>query len=311
MLPYAHDQARLKPPASIKLTAMPNTTMQDADFSFLDGLDHDLRRSLLVGLRTLWTHSSTALEGNTFTLGDTAFFLQEGLTVGGKTLREHGEIRGHAEALDFACVLLRKPHIAADDLFKLHTLIQTNAVVDVYSPIGAWKVEPNGAYAVGEDGKSFFLEYPSPKLAADLMETWIAWYNRMFQAGCTKRNAAETYSATHTAFVRIHPFADGNGRMARILANLPLLRSGLPPILIAAAARQEYISILSQYAEQAGTITVGAPFLPPRPALTRFTAFCASQWTATWAMIEEAWETQKQRTACFSPDARTNDVIKK
>lgn len=65
---------------------------------FLDGLDADLRGALLAQLRDLWTHTSTALEGNTLTLGETAFVLAEGITISGKPLEDHREVVGHARA---------------------------------------------------------------------------------------------------------------------------------------------------------------------------------------------------------------------
>ena len=69
-------------------------------FKFLDGLDADIRQSLLNQLRDLWTHNSTALEGNSLTLGETSFVIAEGLTVSGKPFKDHEEVVGHARAID-------------------------------------------------------------------------------------------------------------------------------------------------------------------------------------------------------------------
>jgi Fic family protein len=63
---------------------------------FLHGLSEDLRKNLLDELRVLWTHASTAIEGNTLTLGETAFVLREGLTISAKPLKDHREVEGHA-----------------------------------------------------------------------------------------------------------------------------------------------------------------------------------------------------------------------
>lgn len=68
--------------------------------NFLNGLDQDLQKALLTQLRNLWTHTSTAIEGNTLTLGETAFVLEEGLTISGKLLKDHEEVVGHARASD-------------------------------------------------------------------------------------------------------------------------------------------------------------------------------------------------------------------
>ena len=76
--------------------------------TFLQNLDPDLRRALMLQLRNLWTHSSTAIEGNTLTLGETAFVLEEGLTVSGKPLKDHEEVMGHARATDLLYQILQE-----------------------------------------------------------------------------------------------------------------------------------------------------------------------------------------------------------
>jgi len=68
------------------------------NLNFLHGLDNDLKQSLIKHLRDLWTHTSTAIEGNTLSLGETAFVIEEGLTVSGKPLKDHEEVVGHAIA---------------------------------------------------------------------------------------------------------------------------------------------------------------------------------------------------------------------
>ena len=76
--------------------------------SFLEGLDGDICKALMAQLRNLWTHTSTAIEGNTLTLGETAFVLEEGLTISGKPLKDHEEVVGHARAIDFVYDLIRR-----------------------------------------------------------------------------------------------------------------------------------------------------------------------------------------------------------
>lgn len=273
-----------------------NLEVHDRSFPFLQGLAPDLRRALLTSLRSLWTHTSTALEGNTFTLGDTDFFLREGLTIGGKSLREHQEIFGHAQAVECVYDLVQRGGaLTQEDLFRLHSLVQTQTVVDIHAPVGAWKVEPNGTYAVGPDGKSFFLEYPHPTHIPHLMERWLGFFAELASKKCDRDTAPAIFTATHTSFVRIHPFADGNGRMARLLSNIPLLASGLPPILIDNAARREYISLLACYEQETGTLTANGPLLPENETLTRFTTFCTQQWRSTWEEIDKAWTVQRGR----------------
>ena len=129
-----------------------------ASFRFLAGLDADLRRSLLNQIRDAWTHNSTALEGNSLSLGDTKFVIEEGLTVAGKPVKNHQEVIGHAAAVDLIYGLLGRD-VTAEDLFALHRSVQTERVVDIRKPLGAWKVEPNGTCAVDEGGAQVFVEY--------------------------------------------------------------------------------------------------------------------------------------------------------
>lgn len=107
-------------------------------FDFLKKLDNDIRDVLLAQLRNLWTHTSTAIEGNTLTLGETAFGLEEGLTISGKPLKDHEEVVGHARAIDLVYDLIRsKSDLTENDLFDLHKAIQTERIIDVYKPVGA------------------------------------------------------------------------------------------------------------------------------------------------------------------------------
>ena len=66
---------------------------------FYDHLDEDIKNRLLAQIRNVWTHHSTSLEGNSLTLGETDFLLEEGLTIQGKPLKDHNEVYGHAKAI--------------------------------------------------------------------------------------------------------------------------------------------------------------------------------------------------------------------
>ena len=116
-------------------------TSGPASLRFLAGLDADLRQSLLNQIRDAWTHNSTALEGNSLSLGDTKFVIEEGLTVAGKPIKDHQEIIGHAAAITQIYNLLGRA-VTADDLFGLHRSIQAERVTDIFKPLGNWKVEP-------------------------------------------------------------------------------------------------------------------------------------------------------------------------
>jgi Fic family protein len=103
------------------------------------------------------------------------------------------------------------------------------------------------------------------------------------------------YSDLHLAFVRIHPFADGNGRMARLVANLPVLKSGLPPILIDRNRRREYLMALSAYDIEVGCAKKGSPLLPDSDLKNNFINFCKECWQASIALVEEIHAKQLTR----------------
>jgi Fic family protein len=117
---------------------------------FFNNLDTDLKTALKAQLRDLWTHTSTAIEGNTLTLGETKFVIEEGLTISGKPLKYHQEVVGHARAIDLIYAIVDKDEIKDTDLFELHKAVMTQVVVDEYKPVGGWKKEPNGAYYFDE-----------------------------------------------------------------------------------------------------------------------------------------------------------------
>ncbi|TQV86999.1 Fic family protein [Aliikangiella coralliicola] len=263
-------------------------------FTFLNALDNDIQLSLLNQLRDIWTHTSTALEGNTLTLGETKFVIEEGLTVSGKPLKDHQEIVGHARAIELIYKLIENP-ITQSDLFELHKAVQTSVVSDIYKPVGAWKAEPNGTYAIGEDGKQEFIDYSAPAHVPKLMQEWLAELNRLCSSSLDLTTAINAYSQLHMGFVHIHPFWDGNGRMARLLSNLPLLKSGHAPLVIQQSRRQEYIQLLSQFQLQTGVLDSATGVWPDLAELTQFQNFCESSYQTTTELIENAKAQQAKR----------------
>ena len=231
-----------------------------AGITFLAGLDNDLRQGLASEIRALWTHHSTALEGNTLTLGDTTFVLQEGLTVSGKSLKDHQEVIGHARAIDVLYQFIDQQHsVSVDDLHQLHRAIQTENTSDIYAPIGAWKNEPNGTTALLSTGQSQWHDYARPNDVPALMEVWLAYLHTVCEQKPTDLLAA--YTDLHLGFTTIHPYADGNGRLARLLANIPLIAKGQPPVLIPLERRREYITLMGDWSIARGVPEINKPLM--------------------------------------------------
>jgi len=272
--------------------------------TFFDGLDEDIRLKLKEQLRDLWTHTSTAIEGNSLTLGETAFVLKEGLTVSGKPLKDHQEVTGHARAIEIIYGMLDKGNISEKDLFHLHAAVQVQSIIDIYKPVGAWKNEENGTYAVDEEGRQIFKYYAAPEDVPFLMGNWISLFNRLYKGAKSDSEPIRAYVDLHMSFTRIHPFYDGNGRLARLVSNLPLLKAGQPPVIISNERRYKYIKILSAY-----DLAVGVPsrkhpdLLPPHPKIEEFASLVSEEWKNSIRLVENARIEQNKRINIRKPVA--------
>lgn len=263
-------------------------------FTFLEGLDKDIQSSLINQLRDLWTHTSTSLEGNTLSLGETKFVIEEGLTISGKPLKDHQEVVGHARAIDILYGLVNK-EVTDQSLFELHKAIQTQEVSDIFKPQGAWKNEPNGTYAVDALGKQVFIDYASPADTPQLMKEWLTNLNLIGKQSLTIEQAISAYSELHLGFVHIHPFWDGNGRLARLLSNIPLLKSGFPPLMILQEDRKEYIQLLATYQLNSGVVTTQSGVWPENSCRNDFEKFCTESYQLTIDLIDKAKNQQGKR----------------
>ena len=286
----------------------------EKDWLFLDGLDKDLRAGLAQSLVAEWTHSSTALEGNTISAGDTLFILTEGLTISGKSLREHQEIHGHAQALTLMSHWIKTDlPIRIESLHLLHRSVQTESVIDIYQPIGAWKVEPNGTMVMPSSGKTEWHEYTLPKHVPSLVKAWLKLLSKHIKNSrklySQKRTPTyskntdtekmdlliEAYTDIHLGFVSIHPYADGNGRLARLVANIPLLRAGMPPILISNEERRNYINLLGDYTLSIGQLNPDDNIIKSGKEYSALKNFFYSQWQTTLKHVEDFRQRQSER----------------
>jgi|GEM_PF-245946 len=278
-----------------------------ADWPFLNGLDSDLRVGLARSLVSEWTHSSTALEGNTITAGDTLFVLTEGLTVSGKSLREHQELHGHTQALGLMAAWSRaRQPVRIEHLHQLHRAVQTGAVIDVLAPLGHWKIEPNGTTAITTSGSTRWYDYSNPSHVPALIDGWLkslarACRNPLFKGSGrageskTREAALNAYTDAHLGFAGIHPYADGNGRMARLLANIPILRAGLPPLLVSAAQRRNYLALLGDYSLGRGQVQPGENLVRAGAEREALRSFFSEQWQRTMQLVAEFHQRQTSR----------------
>lgn len=186
------------------------------------------------------TFTSNALEGNTLTAGETALVLEKGLTIGGKPLKDHLEATDHAHALDWVFEMSRRrgaEPIRENDIRAMHALVvaQSNrSIAGQYADKARFVNTSSGVQA-----------FPPPIDVPVLMATFAAWLQ-------TSPDEPETAFEAHRRLVAIHPFDDGNGRTARLLMNLVLLRGGFPAIAIRPEDRPAYIAALEAIATAKG-----------------------------------------------------------
>ena len=272
-----------------RTTEEERTTMK-----FLDGLGEDIKKNLLEQLRVLWTHTSTAIEGNTLTLGETAFVLSEGLTISGKPLKDHRDVEGHARAVDAVYNLVAKDEVTAADLFDLHKLVINEQLFDIHKPVGNWKKE-NNSTNITADGKQTMIEYSNHWEAPELMKRWLDMLKSELQSAREREAVLKAYARLHVAFVGVHPFFDGNGRIARLVSNLPCLKAGYPPIIIAKEKRYEYITALAGYQVVHGVPSLTRELVQEGPLFNRFSDFCEETWSVSLELVEHAQELQRAR----------------
>ena len=206
---------------------------------------------------------------------------------------------GHARAIeliyDWVPSAGRARQVTEEQVFALHRAVQTAIVRDILKPNGAYKREPNGTYAVTADGRQTFIEYAMPADTPSLMTVWLGELNQVSVTTLDEEAALKAYAHLHLGLVHIHPFWDGNGRMARLLSNLPVLRAGHLPVVIPVSERKRYIDILSAYQLAVGRLTPDTGVWPRLELEEAFSQFCGDVYEATRSLVKAARDQQAAR----------------
>ena len=150
---------------------------------------------------------------------------------------------------------------------------------------------------VAADGRQVFIEYAAPSSVPDLMTEIINFTNTVNVDEISEVTAHVYYSKIHMGIVHIHPFWDGNGRIARLLANIPLLKAGLPPLTIPEEQRRTYLQILADYQITIGQLDDTTAVWPDQSQLSDFNRFCESCYGAIRRLVVAACDVQKKRTS--------------
>lgn len=179
-----------------------------------------------------FTHHSTAIEGNTLTLMETKVVLEDGVSIGGKELREIYEVINHKKAYGYVkkCIAENKP-LDENIVKDLHAILTENIIVGgIYR---SQEVRISGAGFTPPSGNEMYIQVK-------------AFYEDLRNK--TELNPLELAAWTHAEFVRIHPFVDGNGRTSRLLMNYQLMAKGFLPVSVDKEKRLDYYNALEEYA---------------------------------------------------------------
>jgi Fic family protein len=178
------------------------------------------------------TYTSNAIEGNTLDAAETTLVIEQGITIGGKPLKDHLEAIDHHEAIAYVRDLAQQATpLTEADVRTLHSLVVKRSAPDI-----GGRYADQGRYVLTDTGRHSF---PSPAEVPALMGDFAAWLRGA-------PTTPETAFAAHRRLVDIHPFNDGNGRTARLLMNLVLIRGGYPPVAVRPEDRPAYTRALQE-----------------------------------------------------------------
>lgn len=179
------------------------------------------------------TYNSNAIEGNSLTLKETYWIIQEGITVKGKPLKDILEAKNHKEALDFLYELVEH---GSQFTFSEHLIKQLHAlIIQDIDREKAGRYRDVDVFITGTDHTP-----PSAFEVMPKMHELIQWARHSH----TKMHVVEFSALLHHKFVHIHPFEDGNGRTGRLLMNIFLMKYGFPIAIIQKNDRQKYYRTL-------------------------------------------------------------------
>ena len=199
----------------------------DTHRPFPDHVVKQLKDYYRIGL----TFTSNAIEGNTLTESETKVVIEDGITIGGKSLREHNEAIGHANAYDHIYSLLNRT-ITEDDVLFLHKLFYQQINTEI-----AGKYRQRNLIITGTD----YLPPDYSEVHA-IMKRHIESIN----GNAKDKHPLEHASDLHAEFEAIHPFIDGNGRIGRLLLSIMTMKNCHSPVIVPPARRAEYITGLQK-----------------------------------------------------------------
>lgn len=217
---------------TLDMNRLEGLTKKQKELNKLKPLPDTLLQNLEEWLKVELTYSSNAIEGNTLSRLETAEVIERGVdaVISGKPLQDQLEAINHAKAVEFIKELATKRNshqfITEDDVLAIHKIILTGI-----QDWTAGEYRTTEVFIRGSD-----VEFPLPRRIPYLVKAFFHWLEGQ-QYEHTVRVAADA----HFKYVSIHPFIDGNGRVARLLMNLILLINGYPVAIIRNEERTAYL----------------------------------------------------------------------
>lgn len=179
-----------------------------------------------------WTYNSNSIEGNTLSLRETQMVLQDGITIKGKSLREHFEAKNHERAINLLYKLVDDQKIISiHEVLSLHGLVLNSIEEEFAGRLRNGGVRISGANFVP----------PNALKVSGLLDDLFTFV----ETNPLNLNIIELATIFHHRFVWIHPFFDGNGRTIRLAMNLLLMKQGFPPAIILTNDRIKYYTALN------------------------------------------------------------------
>lgn len=178
--------------------------------------------------------TSNALEGNSLTLSETKIILEDGITIGGKPLKDVFEAVGHGAAYDYMFSLIQNDSLSTDDIFRMHRLFYANIDAENAGVLRKQQIFISGSEHNSKIPECRDLLAEMQKLDAWMLETRKKTHPVLFAA------------KLHKKLAQIHPFIDGNGRICRLSMNAVLVQNGYPPTIIPPILRGDYIRVLEK-----------------------------------------------------------------
>ena len=192
-----------------------------------------LEKNLGDWFRIALTYTSNAIEGNTLSHAETALVVNEGITVGGKSMVEHQEALNHAQAIDYIqnlALTKKRTELTLEDILAIH-----KNILQKINPEYAGILRTASVRIMGSQ-----VPRPNYLKVSQLMGEFTAWLTT-----CSDHTVLLAAQA-HLKLVFIHPFIDGNGRTARLLFNLLLLQEGYPLVIVEKEQRLDYINSIEK-----------------------------------------------------------------